>query len=140
MNISVRYMSRGGNTKKVAESIAKAAGTEAHDCSEPITEPVDLLFLGGAVYGFELDKGMAAFIESLDAGFIKAVALFSTSAIVKGVDKMMAKRLKKKGISVIDESFYCSGEFKFMHKGRPNAADLEQAALFAKRSISGLNI
>ena len=35
MNIAVRYYSRGGNTKKIAEAIAKAVGVEAKTVSEP---------------------------------------------------------------------------------------------------------
>ena len=140
MNVSVRYISRSGNTKKVADAIAEAVGTEALDCSEPITEPVDLLFLGGAVYGFEIDKSMTAFIDSLDAASVKTAAVFGTAAIVKSGNRKMVSLLKKKGILVISEDFYCRGEFSKMHKGRPNAEDLEQAARFAEKAMSGLNI
>ena len=65
MEIAVSYFSRGGNTKKVAEAVAKSAGTTAKDCSEPLKESVDLLFLGGAVYGFELDDNMKEYIRRL---------------------------------------------------------------------------
>lgn len=44
MKIEVRYFSRGGNTKKLAEAIAKAVGAEAKTVSEPLTEDVDILF------------------------------------------------------------------------------------------------
>jgi len=132
MNIAVRYISRGGNTKRVAEVIAKALETEALDCTTPIAEPVDLLFLGGALYGFELDEGMKAFINSMDAETVKAAAVFGTSAIAKSGNKKLAELLTKKGIRVLSEQFYCKGEFKFMHKGHPDAADLHRAEAFAK--------
>ena len=53
MNCAVRYYSRSGNTKLVADAIAKAAGVKAvsTDSSEAqICEPVDVLFIGGALY------------------------------------------------------------------------------------------
>lgn len=138
MEIEVRYVSRGGNTKKVAEAIAKAAGVEALDCTVPVTKPTDMLFLGGAVYAFTLDENMTAFIKSLDSGLVKAAAVFGTSALVKSGNRKLTGLLKKKGIHVIDESFYCRGEFSGKHLGRPDENDLEQAARFAEKAVSGL--
>lgn len=131
MNIAVRYFSRGGNTKRVAEAMAKAVGADAKDCTEPITEPIDLLLLGGAVYGFGLDDTVKHFIAQLDADKVKRVALFGTSAVVKTGNQDMAKLLKEKGIVVLDRDFHCWGSFTVMHRGRPNAEDLQQAAAFA---------
>ncbi|MDR3138316.1 MAG: hypothetical protein LBT95_01445 [Treponema sp.] len=42
MKIAVRYHSRSGNTKKIAEAIAEAAGADAADCGRPVTEAADL--------------------------------------------------------------------------------------------------
>jgi flavodoxin len=138
MNLAVRYHSRGGNTKKVADAIADAVSVNAEDCSVPITEPVDLLFLGGSVYGFGLDDATKDFISGLDASQVKSVALFGTSAIVKNGNREMAKLLEAKGISVLNRDFYCRGEFTVMHRGRPNADDLKQAAEFAKATVEAL--
>lgn len=46
MKIAVRYYTKTGNTKRMAEAVAKAVGVEALPISTPITEPVDILFLG----------------------------------------------------------------------------------------------
>jgi flavodoxin len=51
MKIAVIYHSRGGNTKIVAEAIAKAAGVSAEPIHVPLDAPVDLLLIGGGVYG-----------------------------------------------------------------------------------------
>lgn len=138
MNIAVRFYSRGGNTEKVAAAIAKSAGVTEQSCSQAIAEPVDLLFLGGSVYGFGLDDSTKNFIQSLDPAFVKKAAVFGTSAIVKSGNNEMLKLLKEKGISVVEKSFYCRGEFKFMHKGHPNEADLKNAASFAGEIIRGI--
>ena len=46
MKIAVRYYTKTGNTKKLAEAVADAVGAEALPISAPITERVDILFLG----------------------------------------------------------------------------------------------
>ena len=48
MKIAVRYYTKTGNTKRLAEAVAKAVGVEALPISTPITEPVDVLFLGSS--------------------------------------------------------------------------------------------
>ena len=48
MKIAVRYYTKTGNTKKLAEAIGNAVGAEALPISVPITEPVDVLFLGNS--------------------------------------------------------------------------------------------
>ena len=138
MKIAVRYFSRGGNTKKIADAIAKAAETTAKDCSASIEESVDLLFLGGSVYGMGLDDNIKKYIDGLDAGNVKNVALFGTSAIVKSGNQEMSKLLKEKGISVLEENFYCRGAFTIMHRGHPNEQDLKQAADFTHTVVKGL--
>ena len=40
------------------------------------------------------------------------------------------------GIAMDEREFHCKGEFKGIHKGRPNADDLAAAAKFAKSIIS----
>lgn len=135
MNIAVRYYSRGGNTKKVAEAIAKTANTEALDCSSAISEPVDLLFLGGSVYGFGLDDNTKNYIANLDPSLVKKAALFGTSAIVKNGNEEMEKLFHDKGITVLTENFYCRGAFTIMHRGHPNETDLKNAADFASNAI-----
>ncbi|MCG1025414.1 flavodoxin domain-containing protein [Dehalobacter sp.] len=138
MNIAVRYFTRGGKTKKVADAIAKAIGTEAQDCIAPLTEPVDLLFLGGAVYWGGIDKGLKQFIEQLDPAKTKCVAVFGTSAIKKEPDRDIEKLIQNKGIPVLNHSFHCRGEFSGAHKGHPDSNDLEQAAAFARTALKAM--
>ncbi len=38
MKIEVRYFTRSGNTKKLAEAIAKAVGVEAKTVNEPLSK------------------------------------------------------------------------------------------------------
>lgn len=138
MKLAVRYYSRSGNTKKVAEAIAKATGVEAHECAAQLSEPVDLLFLGGSVYWGGVDTNLKLFIEQLDPGKVKCVAVFGTAALKKEPDRETEKLLRKRGISVSNHSFHCRGAFSVLHKGHPDNDDLQQAAIFALKATEEL--
>ena len=61
MKVEVRYYSRSGNTKVLAEAIAKEAGVKAIsvDSKEAeINNKVDVLFIGGALYAYGLDNNL----------------------------------------------------------------------------------
>lgn len=134
MKIEVRYFSRGGNTKKLAEAIAGAVGVKALTTDEPLKEDTDILFLGSSVYAYGVDDAIKAFISGIDVKVGKVVN-FSTAAIVNSTYKQVGKLLKAKGIPQAKEEFYCKGSFGLLHKGRPNAADCEAAADFARRFL-----
>ena len=134
MKIAVRYYSRGGNTKKVAEAIAKAVGVEAKTVFEPLSEDVDILFLGCSPYAFDVDDEVKKFIGGIGAKVEKA-AVFGTSAGVKSTRKYVEKLFEEKNIPLLKEEFFCRGSFLMLHKGRPNEADLKAAAEFAKKIV-----
>ena len=135
MKLAVRYYSRGGNTKKIAEAIAKAVGVEAKTVSEPLTEDVDILFLGSAPYAFDVDDEVKKFISGIHVSVGKVVN-FSTSAAVKSTRRYVEKLLAERQIPVAKEEFSCRGAFAMLHKGRPNEADQKAAADFARGFIS----
>ena len=135
MKIAIRYYSRGGNTKKLAEAISKAVGVNAETTSVPLTEDVDILFLGSSVYAYGVDDEVKKFISGISVNVGKVVN-FSTAALIKSTYKQVAKLLAEKNIPFAEEEFYCRGSFAVMHKGRPNADDCKAAADFAKKIIS----
>ncbi|MDR1399498.1 MAG: flavodoxin [Treponema sp.] len=138
MKYAVRYFSKSGNTGKVARAIASAVGVTAvsMDAAEAeITKETDILFLGAAVYAFGIDDVVKTFISKLDAKNVKKVAVFSTTALVKSARPHIAVLLSSKNIPLADAEFHCKGAFTVMHKGRPNAKDLEKAAAFAKELV-----
>ena len=135
MNIEVRYYSRGGNTKKIAEAIAKAVGTEAKTVTEPLDKDVDILFLGSAPYAFDVDDEVKKFINGIHVSVGKVVN-FSTSAAVKSTRKYVEKLFAEKKIPVAKEEFSCRGAFAMLHKGRPNEDDQKAAADFARGILS----
>ena len=130
MKIAVRYYSRTGNTKKLAEAIAKAVHVEAKTTDEPLHEDVDILFLGSSVYANGVDGNIKVFIQNLNVKVGKVVN-FSTAALVKSTYKQVGKLLAEKNIPLAQEEFYCRGSFAMLHKGRPDEKDLKAAMDFA---------
>ena len=103
MSIAVRFQSRGGNTKAVAEAIAKAAGVAAESIDAPISEPVDMLFVGGGIYAWALDDSLKDFLNTLSADNIKCVVPFSTGGTMSCAGRIAAIA-KTKGIAVYDDA------------------------------------
>jgi hypothetical protein len=100
--IAVRYQSRGGNTKAVAEVISQTLGVIAEPIGEPMNDPVDVLFIGGGVYAFDLDKELKAWLATLKPETVKTVAAFSTAGGMDGTNKIAAAA-KANGIKVIGQ-------------------------------------
>ncbi len=136
MKIAVRYYTKTGNTKKLAEAVAKAVGAEALPISVPVEEPVDVLFLGNSYYAFSIDPEVRDFIRSLDSSKIGRIVNFGSAAMLNSTWKKVKSEADKAGITMDEREFHCKGEFKGIHKGKPDEEDLKAAAAFAKKIIS----
>ncbi len=133
MTYAVRYYTKTGNTKKLADAVAGELGVEARPLSDPITEPVDILFLGNSYYAFSIDPEVRAFIASLDKEKVGEIVNFGSAAMMNSTIKKVKAEADKVGIPVDSKEFHCKGEFKGLHKGRPNEDDLKAAAAFARQ-------
>ena len=136
MTYAVRYYTKTGNTKRLAEAIAKQLGVEALPISVPVNEKVDLLFLGNSYYAFTIDPEVRSFIKSLDKSKVGRIVNFGSAAMLNSTYKKVKAEAEKAGIPMYEKEFHCRGEFKGIHKGRPNDDDLKAAAEFAKAVIS----
>ena len=136
MNIAVRYYTKTGNTKRLAEAVAKAVGAEALPISTPISEPVDILFLGNSYYAFSIDPEVRTFIRTLDRNKVGRIVNFGSAAMLNSTWKKVKAEADKVGIAMDQREFHCRGEFKAFHKGRPNEEDLAAAAEFAKSIVN----
>ena len=135
MNIAVRYYTKTGNTKRLAEAVANAVGVEALPISEPVAEPVDILFLGNSYYAFSIDPEVREFVASLDKEKVGKIVNFGSAAMLNSTFKKVKAEADKVGIPMDEREFHCKGEFKGLHKGRPNEEDLSAAAEFAKTIV-----
>lgn len=135
MKIAIRYYTKTGNTKRLAEAIASAVGAEALPLSAPITEPVDILFLGNSYYAFSIDPEVRSFVQGLDKNKVGKIVNFGSAAMLNSTYKKVKAEADKRGIPMDQREFHCKGEFKGIHKGKPDEADLKAAAEFARKII-----
>ena len=135
MKIAVRYYTKTGNTKRLAEAVAQAVGAEALPISEPVAEKADILFLGNSYYAFTIDPEVRAFIRSRDKSKIGKIVNFGSAAMMNSTWKKVKAEADKAGIAMEPREFHCKGEFKGIHKGKPDAEDLAAAAAFAKSVV-----
>ena len=135
MKIAVRYYTRTGNTKRLAEAVAEAAGVEALPLSAPLTERVDILFLGNSYYAFSIDPEVRDFVRSLDKAMVGRIVNFGSAAMLNSTWKKVKAEADRAGIPMEEREFHCKGEFKGLHKGRPSAEDLRAAAEFTKKIV-----
>ena len=137
MNIADRYYTKTGNTKRLAEAVANAVGVEALPISEPIAEPVDILFLGNSYYAFSIDPEVREFVASLEKEKVGKIVNFGSAAMLNSTFKKVKAEADKVGIPMDEREFHCKGEFKGVHKGKPDETDMKAAAEFARKIIEG---
>lgn len=127
---AVRYYSRSGNTKVLAEALADAAGVKAVSVDAPdasINEPVDVLFVGGALYAYGLDRHLRTWLAELKKENVRKAVIFSTSWISKHSIDLIRRSLVEKGIDTAEEVLYA--------KNRPDAGKIREAGEFAKKFL-----
>ena len=135
MKVAVRYYTKTGNTKKLAEAVAAAVGVRALPLSAPVDEPVDILFLGNSYYAFNIDPEVRSFVRSLDRSKVGRIVNFGSAAMLNSTWKKVKAEADRMGIPMDEREFHCRGEFKGAHKGRPNEDDLRAAAEFAHQIV-----
>ncbi len=136
MNIEIRYYSKTGHMKKMAEAVSAVVGVPAKSVEEPIDNETDVLLLGAAVYAAGIDGKMKGFISQLDPAKVKNVICFSSSAILESSYAQVKKLLEAQGIAVDSREFHCRGQFTMLHRGHPDDTDIENLKVFVK----GLNL
>ena len=135
MKIAVRYYTKTGNTKKLAEAIGKAVGADALPISTPVDEPVDILFLGNSYYAFNIDPEVRDFVRGLDKSKVGRIVNFGSAAMLNSTSQKVKAEADKAGVPMDEREFHCRGEFKGIHKGRPNESDMKAAAEFARKIV-----
>lgn len=126
MKCAVRYYSRSGNARLLAEAIADELGIEAVSVDAPeakLSGHTDVLFIGGVLYAYGLDKKLVSYIRTLDGDMVGRAVLFSTTWLSKHSFDLMRKELEARGIAVAERTFYA--------KNKPSAERLKEAKAFA---------
>ena len=139
MKVAIRYFSRGGNVRTMAEAIGRGAGIEPISIDEPgaeITEHYDLLFIGSALYNFQLDKTFKEYLEAIPEDLVDEVICFGSSMLTRRPIYLMQDYFKAKGIKINKQAIYS--------RNKPNDDLIGVIEYFAKneltrdRSLDGL--
>lgn len=140
MNIAIRYQSRNGNTRAVAETIANIAGVEAKSIDEPLRGHIDILFIGGGVYMWDADKELIDFMKNLDKNQIGQIAAFSTTGAMTVTIKRICEYADKLGIPV-NENKLCLKMLIQGHSslglqgGKLKASQIEKIRMFTEEVL-----
>ena len=139
MRIDVRYYSRNGGTKRLAEAIANAVGAEAKTVDQKLEKYADVVFLGASVYGGKPDPAVISFI-SANAKNIGKIVVFGSACTGKSTYPAIKSAAAGQAVKTAEMFFQCKGQFWFFNKNRPNDQDCADAADFAKKQIRILGV
>jgi flavodoxin len=138
MKTIVVYDSVFGNTKAIAETLAKEFGSDAKaihvkDANVAELSKAELLIVGSPIIAWKPSEGMEAFLNSLSTGSLAGVkaATFDTRVKIFHGDAAgkIAKKLEECGASIITKPVF----FTVKGKEGPLAnGELEKASLWAK--------
>lgn len=139
MRIDVRYFSKNGGTKRLAESIAKAVGAEAKTVDVKLDKYADVVFLGSSIYAGKPDPAVTKFIAE-NAKNIGKIVVFGSACTGKSTFPAIKSAAAGQAVKTAEMFFQCKGEWLFFNKGRPNDQDCADAADFAKKQIKILGV
>lgn len=134
MKYVIRYFTRSkkGNTKKIADFVAKELNLEAKDVTNKLGEKVDSLFLINAMYAADIDKEVKMFLtENKDN--IGEIININSSASGSSTFKAVKKVADKLGIKMSEKEFHTVASWIFINKGRPNEDDFAKLKEFLKQ-------
>ena len=108
MKVAIRYYSKLGHTRDIANAMGEELGIKAISIvDEPnLNEEVDILFLGGAPYANVMDEKLRTYAKGLKKELVKRVVLFTTSNWSRRTVRSLKKILTNNGIEVDDDYFY----------------------------------
>ncbi len=133
MATAIRYFSKFGHSAQMANIVAQVTGAVPETVAQPLSEPVDTLYLGSGVMLGKINGEMAKFIKTLSPEKVKRVVCFGSCAIIKSPVPQMRALLEAQGIKVDERSFTCKGSMGPLHAGHPNEQDLENLREFIEK-------
>ena len=136
MTNAIRYYSKFGHSKMMAEAVKDLVGAEPQTVNEPLTEGVDTLLLGAGVFMGKVNNDVFSFINTLSPDKVKRVVCFGSCAIIKSPIPQMRKTLEAKGIKVDEREFVCPGAMGPLKAGHPNDEDIKAFRQFVKESFN----
>ncbi|MBR1923113.1 MAG: hypothetical protein IJ838_05120 [Paludibacteraceae bacterium] len=138
MKYAIRYFSKFGHSEQMAQVIAQVVNNNAETVATPLSEKVDILFLGAGIFLGSVNKAVMQFIDTLTAEQVGCVVLFGSSALIGEPTKGMRQALMKRGVKVYEQAFECKGAMGPVHSGHPDKNDLDNLRAFTEQVIKDL--
>ncbi|MBR1468296.1 MAG: hypothetical protein IJ606_06700 [Bacteroidaceae bacterium] len=135
MKTAIRYYSKFGHTRKMAATVSGKLGVPAESIKRPVTEHIDTLYFGSAIYAAVVDWRVKKFIKTLTPDKVGRVICFSSAAIIDSNYPKVKALFEKQGIPVDERQFTCRGSMGPIHAGHPDKADHEALAAFIESTI-----
>ena len=135
MKLAIRYYNKFGHSAQMAEVIGQVAGVKPESVDTPLTEEVDILFIGAGLFLGKVNGRIKEFARTLDPKKVKQVVLFGSSALIDTTVPQMRKIFEELGFKVSEYAFSCKGEMGPLHSGHPDANDLQALREFAKNIL-----
>lgn len=135
MKTAIRYYSKFGHTRKMAAIVSEKVGVPAETIESPITEYVDTLYFGSAVYATVVDWRVKKFIKTLTPDKVGNVICFSSAAIIESNYPKVKELFERQGIKVDERQFTCRGSMGPIQAGHPNKEDHEALAAFIATTL-----
>ncbi|MGN0395714.1 MAG: flavodoxin family protein [Coprococcus sp.] len=145
MKIAVRFQSRGGNTKAVAEIIAKKAGVKAETVEVAVDEYVDVLFVGGGVYMGKMDESLYNFLSELNSDNIGQIVCFSSTGTMDTTLRQIKAISSQKGILVNERKLlipmFLRGHSSLgFHGGKLTGRQISKIERFTNDVLKAMNV
>ena len=108
MKVAIRYLSKLGHTKDIADAMGEELGVPSVSILEEkeLNNHYDILFLGGAPYANVMDDRLREYAKNLKKELVDKVVLFTTSNWSRRTVRSLKKIIRNNGIEVEDEYFY----------------------------------
>ena len=135
MKTAIRYYSKFGHTRKMAAIVSEKVGVPAETIESPITEYVDTLYFGSAVYATVVDWRVKKFIKTLTPDKVGNVICFSSAAIIESNYPKVKELFERQGIMVDERQFTCRASMGPIQAGHPNKEDHEALAAFIATTL-----
>jgi len=132
MKTAIRYYSKFGHTAQMAQVIGEIMGVKPESIETPLTDEVDILFIGAGIFLGKVNSSIKEFTRTLDPQKVKKVVCFGSSAIVSSPVPQLRAIFEELGFNVDTESFTCRGSMGPIHSGHPNAADMQSLREFVQ--------
>ncbi|MBR1808285.1 MAG: hypothetical protein IJ776_02740 [Paludibacteraceae bacterium] len=136
MTYAIRYFSKFGHSEQMAQVVGEVTGVKPESVETPLTEDVDILFIGAGIFLSKVNGRVKEFARKTDPKKVNKVVCFGSCALIDSPVPQLSKIFEELGFTVADESFTCRGSMGPWHGGHPDAEDLSELKAFAERVIN----